>query len=163
MAGRYERSRANPARGVRNPRPLMHLHWVSGGTGLPTRGIGFVLSFMGRETHATKAVLAKNLKGKPTVQSGPKQKIDGGWKFNVVANVGARRRVRPRRHDREKHDPWLHRVADVEGRTQGRSGQGDVLSHRAQKSGASIAGAAWAGRKKRSLTRSSISGASARW
>ena len=66
----------------------MHLHWVSGGTGLPTRGIGFLLSFMGRETHATKAVLAKNLKGKPTVQSGTKQEIDGGWKFNVVANVG---------------------------------------------------------------------------
>jgi hypothetical protein len=43
---------------------------------------------MGRETHATKAVLAKNLKGKPTVQSGTKQEIDGGWKFNVVANVG---------------------------------------------------------------------------
>lgn len=41
------------------------------------------------ELGRVEAVLAKNLKGKPTVQSGTKQEIDGGWKFNVVANVGS--------------------------------------------------------------------------
>lgn len=36
-----------------------------------------------------EAVLTKNLKGKPTVLSGTKQEVDGGWKINCVANVGS--------------------------------------------------------------------------
>jgi hypothetical protein len=36
-----------------------------------------------------EAVLTKNLKGKPTLQGGTKQPVDGGWKINCVASVGS--------------------------------------------------------------------------
>jgi invasion protein IalB len=34
-------------------------------------------------------VLTKLLKGKPAVQSGTKQEVEGGWRFNCLATVGS--------------------------------------------------------------------------
>jgi hypothetical protein len=41
------------------------------------------------ELSKVEAVLTKNLKGKPTLQGGTKQQVDGGWKINCVASVGS--------------------------------------------------------------------------
>jgi hypothetical protein len=41
------------------------------------------------ELTKVEAMLAKNLKGKPSIKSGEKEAIEGGWKITCVANVGS--------------------------------------------------------------------------
>jgi hypothetical protein len=57
--------------------------------GLLNAAVGDVSPLSRADIGQVEAVLTKNLKGKPTVQSGTKQEVDGGWKITCVATVGS--------------------------------------------------------------------------
>ena len=51
--------------------------------------IGEVTPLSRAELTKVEAMLVKALKGKPTVKSGEKEELDGGWKITCVADVGS--------------------------------------------------------------------------
>lgn len=57
--------------------------------GLLHAAVGDVTPLSRADISQVEAVLTKNLKGKPSVQSGTKQEVDGGWKINCTATVGS--------------------------------------------------------------------------
>jgi hypothetical protein len=57
--------------------------------GIAQAAVGDVSQLSRAELTKVEALLAKNLKGKPTVKSGQKEELDGGWKITCVADVGS--------------------------------------------------------------------------
>jgi hypothetical protein len=51
--------------------------------------VGEVTPLTKPELGKVEAMLVKNLKGKPTIKSGEKEELDGGWKITCVAEVGS--------------------------------------------------------------------------
>jgi F0F1-type ATP synthase delta subunit len=58
-------------------------------TGVLCAAVGEVTPLTRAEVGKVQAMLAKNLKGKPTIKSGEKEEMDGGWKITCVADVGS--------------------------------------------------------------------------
>src|SRR3954470_15000603 len=58
-------------------------------TGIMNAAVGDTSPLSKAELTKVEAMLAKNLKGKPTIKSRTKQKLDGGWKITCVADVGS--------------------------------------------------------------------------
>lgn len=56
--------------------------------GVLRAAVGEVTPLNRGELTKVEAMLAKNLKGKPTIKSGDKEELDGGWKITCVAEVG---------------------------------------------------------------------------
>ena len=57
--------------------------------GLLNAAVGQVTPLNRAELAKVQAMLVKNLKGKPTIKSGEKEEIDGGWRITCVADVGS--------------------------------------------------------------------------
>ncbi len=57
--------------------------------GVLCAAVGEVTPLSRAELSKVEAMLAKNLKGKPTIRSGEKEEMDGGWKINCIASVGS--------------------------------------------------------------------------
>jgi hypothetical protein len=57
--------------------------------GLVRAAVGEVTPLSRAELGKVEAMLVKNLKGKPTIKSGQKEELDGGWKITCVADVGS--------------------------------------------------------------------------
>src|SRR5688572_17232404 len=57
--------------------------------GVLNAAVGEVTPLSRAELTKVEAMLAKNLKGKPTIKSGQKEELDGGWKITCVAEVGS--------------------------------------------------------------------------
>ena len=57
--------------------------------GIARAAVGEVSPLSRAELTKVEAMLAKNLKGKPTIKSGQKEELDGGWKITCVAEVGS--------------------------------------------------------------------------
>ena len=57
--------------------------------GIMNAAIGDTSPLSKAELTKVQAMLAKNLKGKPTIKSGTKEELDGGWKIVCVADVGS--------------------------------------------------------------------------
>ena len=65
------------------------LFTIAVSTGVLRAAAGDVTPLSRSEIRQVETVLTKNLKGKPTVQSGTKQEVDGGWKISCVATIGS--------------------------------------------------------------------------
>jgi hypothetical protein len=57
--------------------------------GIARAAVGEVSQLSRAELTKVEAMLAKNLKGKPTIKSGSKEELDGGWKITCIADVGS--------------------------------------------------------------------------
>jgi F0F1-type ATP synthase delta subunit len=57
--------------------------------GVLRAAVGEVTPLTKAELTKVEALLTKNLKGKPSVKSGEKEELDGGWKITCVAEVGS--------------------------------------------------------------------------
>jgi invasion protein IalB len=62
---------------------------LSFGAAVLNAAVGDVTPLSRSEFGQVETVLSKLLKGKPTLLSGTKQEVDGGWRVNCVANVGS--------------------------------------------------------------------------
>jgi hypothetical protein len=57
--------------------------------GIMNAAVGDTSPLSKAELTKVEAMLTKNLKGKPTIKSGTKEELDGGWKITCVADVGS--------------------------------------------------------------------------
>jgi len=50
--------------------------------------VGEVSPLTSSDLTKVQSILAKNVKGSPTIKSGQKEELDGGWKITCIAKVG---------------------------------------------------------------------------